>query len=86
MISSREHLWHYFLLILVLASGFIGFLSFPHDTGKRFLSLLGATLGYVFWGAWHHFVEKRLTLRVFSEYLLLALVVLASVGLLLFPF
>lgn len=84
--NSREHIWHYLLLMLILLIGFLGFISFEGDPVKRFLSLFGSILGYVLWGVWHHFIEKRLSWSVVSEYLLLALVVLATAGLLIFPF
>lgn len=84
--SRQEHLWHYFLLLLILIGGFLGFVSFPLDASKRFLSLFGAIVGYVLWGVWHHYVEKRLSWVTLSEYLLLALVVLAMASLLVFPF
>lgn len=84
--NSREHLWHYLILIMVLLVGFLGFIGFPEEPLKRFLSLFGSILGYVLWGVWHHYIEKRLSWLVVSEYLLLALVVLATAGLLIFPF
>lgn len=84
--SSREHLWHYLLLFLVVGLGFGGVLVFRQDASLRFLSIFGSVLGYVLWGAWHHLVEKRLSWLILSEYLLIALVVLASASLILFPF
>ncbi len=84
--TSREHVWHYLILIAILLTGFLGFIRFEGEPTRRFLSIFGAILGYVLWGVWHHFIEKRLSSTVISEYLLLALVVLATAGLLIFPF
>jgi len=84
--NSREHFWHYLLLILILLAGFVGFVYFKQSPSFRFFSLFGSILGYIVWGVWHHFVEGRLTWSVITEYLLLGLVVLATASLLLFPF
>lgn len=84
--STREHLWHYLFLLLILLAGFWGFVSFRASPTRQFLSLFGSILGYVLWGIWHHQIEKRLSWAIVSEYLLLALVVLATAGLLVFPF
>jgi len=83
--SPKEHLWHYLILVVNVGLGMLGVIVFGQNPLLRFLSIFGSVLGYVAWGAWHHFVEGRLTWLVLSEYLLIALVVLASASLILFP-
>ena len=83
--NTKEHLWHYFLLFINVALGLMGVVVFSQNSAGRFLSIFGSVLGYVAWGAWHHYVEGRLSWIVFSEYLLIALVVLASASLIIFP-
>lgn len=87
--NPKEHLWHYLLLVLILSLGFWGFFSLGNDPSAnqkiRFFSLFASVLGYVVWGVWHHFVERRLSWALAGEYLLLGLVVLAIASLIIFP-
>ncbi|MCL5004251.1 MAG: hypothetical protein M1352_03185 [Patescibacteria group bacterium] len=84
--ESREHLWHYSILVLVVLVGLFGVAVFKQNPSARFFSIFFSVVGYVLWGAWHHYIEHRFSWVVLSEYLLVALVVLASASLILFPF
>lgn len=83
--NYKEHLWHYLLLLATVLLGLAGVVLFSQSPLGRFASIFGSVLGYLVWGAWHHYIEGRLSWVVFSEYLLVALVVLASASLILFP-
>lgn len=83
--SSKEHFWHYLILFVNVGLGLGGVAYFEHSPNGRFLSVFVSVLGYVVWGAWHHWLEKRLSWAILSEYLLIALVVIASASLILFP-
>ncbi len=83
--NYKEHIWHYLILVVTVGLGLAGVIVFSQNSLWRFLSIFGSVLGYVVWGAWHHYIEGRLSWVVLSEYLLIALVVLASASLLLFP-
>lgn len=82
--SPKEHFWHYMLLLITVALGLLGVIVFKNSSNGRFLSIFISVLGYVAWGTWHHWVEKRLSWAVLSEYFLVALVVIASASLILF--
>lgn len=83
--NSKEHLWHYLVLVFNVGLGLLGVVFFAQNPLGRFVSIFGSVLGYIAWGAWHHYIEGRLSWLIFSEYLLIALVVLASASLIIFP-
>lgn len=83
--TSKEHFRHYLILFVNISLGLIGVIYFEHNPNGRFLSIFASVLGYVAWGGWHHWLEKRLSWAVLYEYLLIALVVIASASLILFP-
>lgn len=84
--NNGEHLWHYLILVVVVLAGLLGVAVFKQNPEARFFSIFFSVIGYVLWGAWHHYIENRFSWVVLSEYLLVALVVLASASLILFPF
>jgi|GEM_PF-5263173 hypothetical protein len=83
--NTKEHIWHYLILVVTVCLGLVGVIVFSQNPFWRFISIFGSVLCYVGWGAWHHYIEGRLSWVVLSEYLLIALVVLASASLILFP-
>jgi len=84
--GTKEHFWHYLLLFIIVLSGLVGVVVYNSNPWGRFASIFGSVLGYLGWGAWHHYVEERFSWMVLSEYLLVALVVLASASLILFHY
>lgn len=79
--NYRVHLLHYTLLLVIIALGLFGFWYFSFNRILRFLIVSLSVLGYVGWGVWHHYIEKRLSWSIILEYLLLSLVVLAALSL-----
>ena len=77
----RDHTSHYLILLLIISSGLLGFWYFSSSRGLRFAVISLTVLGYVVWGVGHHYLEKRLSLSILLEYLLLGFVTLAAVSL-----
>ena len=77
----RVHLLHYALLLVIIALGLFGFWYFSFNRNLRFTVAALSVLGYVGWGVWHHYIEKRLSWSIVLEYLLLSLVVLSALSL-----
>lgn len=72
---------HYVLLLVIITLGFFGFWYFSFNRVLRFMMVLLSVFGYVGWGVWHHYIEKRLSWSIILEYLLLSLVVLSAFSL-----
>lgn len=79
--NYRAHLLHYILLVVIMAIGIFGFWYFSFNRNLRFAVVAFSVFGYVLWGVWHHYIEKRLSWSVVLEYLLLSLVVLSALSL-----
>lgn len=75
--NYRVHLLHYALLVAIIVVGLFGFWYFSFNRSLRFAVVMLSVFGYVGWGVWHHYIEKRLSWSIILEYLLLSLVVLA---------
>lgn len=74
-----RHLPHYASLIGMFAVAFIGFLTFSYDRDFQIAIIIGAATGYIAWGVVHHSLHKDLSLEVFLEYLIFAVVGLVLV-------
>lgn len=75
----RTHFWHYFFLVIIIGSGGLAFLS----SSDRIVQLrIGAllALAYIFWGIFHHLLEKNLNLKIVVEYSLIGLLGLIVLG------
>lgn len=79
--NYRIHLLHYVLLLVIITLGLFGFWYFSFNRILRFMMVLLSVFGYVGWGVWHHYIEKRLSWSIILEYLLLSLVVLSAFSL-----
>lgn len=76
-----HHFVHYLLLVLILITGFVMFLIAPQYNISRFCVIISTTSAYVLWGIIHHWVEKRLDVRIIIEYMLIGLLVISLLGL-----
>lgn len=79
--EHKVHLLHYFVLFLILAVGFIFFLSLRYSPLQQFLVIVVVDILYLLWGILHHYLEERLSWGVVTEYLLVGSVVLLAFGL-----
>ena len=79
--NYRIHLLHYALLLAIITLGLFGFWYFSFNRILRFVIVSLSVFGYVGWGVWHHYIEKRLSWSIVLEYLLLSLIVLSALSL-----
>lgn len=75
----KNHIWHYTILLLIILVGGFGFLS-TSDKIVRFQIGVVMTLGYTFWGAIHHYLEKNLNFKIVIEYILIGLLAIVFLG------
>lgn len=79
--ESRKHLFHYFVLFLLVAAGFFFFLRLRFYPKEQFVVVVLVDAGYVLWGLLHHYLEGRFGLRIVAEYLLVGAIVLLAFAL-----
>lgn len=75
----KAHFWHYSILILILT---IGGIAFFNSTDKMVKFQVGSltALGYIFWGIFHHLLEKNLNLKIVVEYSLMGILSIVLLG------
>ena len=78
--EHKVHLFHYFVLFLILAIGFVFFIYLKPYPLSQFLVIVVVDFLYLCWGIIHHYLEERLSWGVVTEYLLISVVVLLAFG------
>jgi hypothetical protein len=74
--SFKIHLVHYLVLFAVLVSGFLAFFKYQGHQVTQFYIVVATVLSYVLWGVVHHKLEKRLSIGVIMEYVLVGTLVI----------
>lgn len=64
--------FHYLVLVIILSMGIQAFLFFDFNRTYQMIILLFTSLVYLIWGIVHHWLCEDLHLKVFAEYLSLA--------------
>jgi len=70
--NKSYKLIEYAVLLVGVATFGVLFWLFSDNNSARLLLTALAVLLYVMWGVIHHFIEKRLTLEIAIEYVLIA--------------
>ncbi|MFH0864184.1 MAG: hypothetical protein V1858_03795 [Candidatus Gottesmanbacteria bacterium] len=75
----KTHFWHYLILLMIIAIGGIAFIKQTNIQNRFYIGSLVA-IAYVFWGIFHHLMEKNLKLKIVIEYSLIALMAVVLLG------
>ena len=75
----KKHLWDYAVLVLIIFVGGVIFF-FNQDKIVKFKVGTLAALAYIFWGVFHHFLEKNLNLKIVVEYTLIGAIAIVLLG------
>ncbi len=67
---------HLSTLLLILVSAVQAFIHFKSLPSMQLYVVFAAIFAYIGWGAIYHFLDKRLTLRLLLEYILIGLLAL----------
>ncbi|OGV91038.1 hypothetical protein A3A66_00295 [Microgenomates group bacterium RIFCSPLOWO2_01_FULL_46_13] len=68
----RKHLAHYVVLTALFMTGLILLTIFNYQRDWQRLVALSIAVGYVTWGAIHHALTDRVTVKIMLEYALVA--------------
>ncbi len=71
----RSHVAHYIMLAIGLLVAFFFVFLLRYNTSYQFFALLAGVLFYLGWGIIHHYIEGRLDLHIFGEYVLIGALV-----------
>ncbi len=84
MKQSSYKLIEYTMLLFGVIIFALSFWQSRHHVGQQIIITAGAAVFYVIWGLVHHWMEKRLTLEIALEYVLMGaftfLLVLIALG------
>ena len=71
--TTKEHLGHFVVLLVVLLAGAAGVVFFGGDKLTQRYLIVALAAGYFLWGVTHHLKEGDLHPRIVAEYLLIAI-------------
>jgi len=66
-------LFHYLVLIVVLAFSLWTFLLLRFDKWMQFEVILGVSIFYFLWSVFFHYQKRELTLKIITEYFFISL-------------
>ncbi len=69
----HEHVFHFVILVTLLALGSGVVLFFGNDRTNQLYAVICMAVTYVLWGIFHHLKTGDLHRRIFLEYLLIAI-------------
>lgn len=72
-VALHKHTWHYFVLLVILITGFFAYSIVGDDRVRRFFIGLVLSLFYALWGILHHLHNRDLNHKIVLEYTILAL-------------
>jgi hypothetical protein len=71
MKALKKHSLYYFLLLMVLMSGFFLFISFASDPQMQVMIVILTSFFYVGFALFHHYLNRDLSVKVVVEYVLI---------------
>lgn len=74
MNDVKHNFLRYLILLAILFSGLLFFLLSAHNPRLQLRIIILVLFFYILWGVLHHYLDKTLTMLVFFEYLLMAVV------------